>query len=1067
MPVTENDVQSGNIESSGGFNISELAIKRPVSTIMMIITLIVLGITSYGKLSIELFPNVSFPIVAVTTTYPGASSQEVETLISKPIEDAVSSINGLEHVSSTSGSGFSTVIIQFKLEKDIKDAGNEVREKVALVRSLMPEGVDEPVIARVDPDAAPIINYVIGGDFPVQKLTDFVRDRIKPLLEQVDGVGAINISGAQEREVQVKLDPARLKSYGISALQVSERIRSENLNFPSGTIKTTKNEISLRTTNAFTTADQVANIPVKIGGGQTVLLQDLGTVVDGVKEIRNRAWLNGKAALVLSVQKQSGTNTIEIVKNLNKELEKMKAILPSGINIGVSFDTSKFIMQSKDSSIDELVVGGLLAVLVIFIFLRTIRGTIIAACAIPTSIISTYTLLYAMNFSINMMTLLALSLVVGILVDDAVVDLENIFRHMQLGERPYEAAIKATNEIGLAVVATTFSIVAVFVPIAFMSGMIGQFFRQFGLTVSFAVLMSLLVARTLTPTLAAYILRAKDASHEDAGEPKGIALTYRHILEWALRHRVWVVIFTILAFVGSMPIIGLIPKGFVPKNDRDEFSISVQMPSGSSLEQTSKVLMEISKRISVEKLIKEQLILAGNSRGKTDTGTINVTLLTKPEGRKDTVFMVQDRLQKLIENIPGALISFKEMRAIDDGSGNYALNLSLRGENLDELQRIADHLVEKLHTLPFVTLATTSTGTPSTEIHISIDPNRAAAMGVSAATISSVLSTATFGNIASQLHLASNNVDIRVSLNEESRYDIAKLRGLAIPTATGSTVPLDAIAKVEFQSGPTTINRYDRQRQIMVQANTISGISLGDLTSPMEAELKKMNLPPNIKYNFQGEAERMQEAFGNLLTALFMAIIFIYIILASQFEHFVHPFTIMMALPLSFIGAFLGLFILNKELGMMSMIGIVMLMGLVTKNSILLVDYTITMQKQGLPRKEALLKAGPVRLRPILMTTIAMIAGMTPVALQLTPGSEGRSPMAAAVIGGVITSTMLSLVVIPVFYTLMDDLVNFLGRITGIKLGKERNVQLYLDRAAPAEFPEGDVATNYLDKPGD
>ena len=475
---------------NSNFNISELAIRRPVSTIMMILTLIVLGLVSYQKLSVELFPNVSFPIVAVSTTYTGASSQEIETLISKPIEDVVSSINGLEHVRSSSNSGISTVLIEFKLGKDIKDAANEVREKVALIRSGFPDGVDEPTIARVDPDATPIVNYVIGGSYSLQKLTEFVRDKVKPQLEQVDGVAAINIIGGQEREVQITLNPSLLKKYGVSAAQVANRIREENLNFPSGTIKTDFNEISLRTTSALTTAQEIASIPIKINSGHTVLIQDLGVVIDGIKEIRNKAWLNGRPALVMAIQKQSGTNTIKIVDDLDKKLEKMKEVLPVGIKIGVSFDTSKFILESKDASIEELFFGGLLAVLVIFLFLRTMRGTLIAAIAIPTSVISTYTLMYAMNFSINMMTLLAMALVVGVLVDDAVVDLENIFRHIQLGEKPYQAAIKATNEIGLAVVATSLSIVAVFIPIAFMTGIDGQFFRQFGLTVSFAVLIS-------------------------------------------------------------------------------------------------------------------------------------------------------------------------------------------------------------------------------------------------------------------------------------------------------------------------------------------------------------------------------------------------------------------------------------------------------------------------------------------------------------------------------------------------------------------------------------------------
>lgn len=1026
--------------NSGGFNISEVAIKRPVFTVMMIVTLIVLGLISYSRLNVELFPNVSFPVVVINTTYPGASSKEIEMLVSKPIEDSISSINGIEHIRSISSTGLSTVIAEFKLEKDMKDASNEVREKVALVRPTLPDDVKEPTIARVDPDAAPIINYVIGGNYPIQKLTEYVKDYIKPKLEQVDGVANISIVGGLEKEIQVNLKPSLLKKYGLTPFQINDRLKQENLNFPSGSIKTGTYEITLRTTNAFKNFEDVANVPIKIAGGSTILLKDVADVVDGVKEIRSKAWLNGKPALVLSIQKQSGGNTIKVVENIAKAVNKLKLTMPKGINVGVSFDTSVFIRQSKDAAIDELVVGSILAIIVIFVFLRTVGGTIIAATAIPSSVISAFTMMYVMNFSLNMMSLLALSLVVGILVDDAVVDLENIYRRIEMGENPYDAAIKATNEITLAVAATTFSIVAVFVPIGFMSGIVGQFFKQFGLTVSVAVLISLLVARTLTPTLAAHFLRPLKNSHSE--EIRGIAVTYKSILTWALKHRIVTVILTIVVFIGGIMITALVPKGFVPKNDRDEFSIAVQAPSGGTINQTAAILNEIAKRVSTDSDVKETLVLAGSSSGKTDTGSVNVTLRTKKEGRKLSSFDVIENLRKKIQTIPGALMSFKEMRAVDDGSGNYEMNLSLRGENLDELQKVADKVVKLLHSNSKVSDINTSSGTLQTELNIKVDHKKAASLGISAASIASTLRTATVGDTPSQINLANSDIEIRVKMDDETRFDINKLRSLEIPSSSGASVRFDAIADIIFTNGPTKIERYDRQRQIMVYANAIKGVSMGDLIAPIEEELNKMKLEPNVLFSFKGDTERMMDSFNSLLSALLIAVIFIYIILASQFEHFTHPFTIMMAMPLSFVGAFLGLFVANEELGMMSMIGVVMLMGLVTKNSILLVDYTINLRKQGLSRLDALLTAGPIRLRPILMTTVAMIAGMFPIALKLTPGSEGRAPMAVAVIGGLITSTILSLVVIPVFYTIMDDIVSWFAKITNIKVNKPEEFDL-------------------------
>ncbi len=1009
------------------FNISELAIKRPVSTIMLIFTLLVFGLISYSRLSVELFPSISFPIIVVSTTYEGASSKEIETLVSKPIEDVISSINGIEHIRSNSGGGSSVVIVEFKMTKDMKDAANEVKEKVSLIKNALPKDLNnDPIIIRVDPDAAPVVSFVVGGDYPLDKMTDLLRETIKPQLEQVDGVGNIDILGGKQKEVLVELNPVLLKKYSLSAAQISQKIREENLNFPSGAIKTKGFELSLRTVNAFTKAEEIGAIPIKLQGGGIVKIKDLGIIKDGLKEQKNLSWLNTKPALVISVQKQSGTNTIEVVKNLDKKLKQMQKTLPQGISIGKSFDTSKFIIESKDAAIDELIVGSILAILVIFLFLRTIGGTIIAALAIPSSVISTFSLMYLMGFSLNIMSLLGLSLVVGILVDDAVVDLENIYRRIELGENPYVASINATNEIGLAVVATTFSIVAVFVPVGFMTGIVGQFFKQFALTVSFSVLISLLVARTLTPTLAAYFLKpSKKEKHE---EITGSALLYRGILEWALKHRAWTMVMLVIVFITGIMIVSLIPKGFVPKNDRDEFSIALKMSAGSSLEETTKTIREMAKRVGKNKYVKELLVTAGSGRGKTDTGSIGVTLFPKGEERKVTSFVVIDELRESLKSIPGAKISFREMRAVDDGSGNYMMNLSLKSQNLDELQKVSDKVLQKLHEMKFVTESDLSAGTPQTELQIKIDPNKAASMGISSSVISSTLKTATLGETPSKLRVDDNDIDIRIRMSDDIRFDINKIKGLLIPSTSGNNVPLEAIADIKYETGPNIIQRYDRQRQIIVYANAVDGYSMSQLITPVDEELKKMKLPPTISWDFTGDAERMTETFNSLLFSLGVAIIFIYIILASQFEHFAHPFTIMMAMPLSFIGAFLGLFIANEELGMMSMIGVVMLMGLVVKNSILLVDYTIQMRKKGMNRLDALLTAGPVRLRPILMTTIAMIAGMFPIALKLTPGSEGRAPMAVAVIGGLVTSTILSLLVIPVFYTFMDDFISFLGR---------------------------------------
>lgn len=1029
-----------------GFNISEAAVKHPVSTIMFIMTLIILGIISYGKLSVEYYPDITYPTVSIRVNYPGTAPGGMEALVAKPLEDAVSGISGVNHIRSFSTNGTANVTIEFKLGKDIKDAANEVREKVAMNRRKLPEDIDEPVISRLDPDASPIINYSITSPEPLVNLTEYVNDKILPQIQQVDGVSLVDLLGGQRREVQVTLNPDLLKKYEITPSQINQRLVKENQDFPSGTLQTQTTELTIRTSNAFKTAEDIANLPIKTKNGEKILLKDLGRVIDGGQQLRSLSYLNGENSVVLTVQKQSGSNEVEIAEELEKKVQEISSTLPTGMKMVKTFDTTKFILESKDAAIEELIVGAFLAVVVIFIFLRTFIGTIIAAIAIPTSVIATFAAMNSLGFSINTMTLLALALVVGILVDDAVVDLENIIRYVQLGEKPYNAAIKATNEIGLAVVATTFAIIAVFVPIGFMQGTTGQLFKEFGITVSCSVFVSLVVARTLTPTLSAYLLKKVPKDNHDKGLFHKLSIIYRKLLSWSLRHRIVIVLVTLLIFVGSIPLAIILPKGFLPKSDRDEFDINVRLAPGSKLEQTNQVMQEVYERIKKDKSIKYLLLTSGNNSGKTDNGNIGVRLKSKDEGRKKTIFDIQRNIRKLVSDIPGCQISFREVKIVNDNNSSSDLNLSLQGDNLEELQAVADQLSQKIEKLPVITDIRTSVGFPEKEMDIQIDHDKAAELGVSATDLASTMRMATLGDVPTQIHLPSSDIDIRVRLEDESRYDLRKLSNLAIPSETGQPVSLNALAKISYTTGPSVITRYDRQRQITIMANATPGTQMANILKPVQEEIDKMKLPSSIRYSFKGDAERMNETFDALIPALITAIIFIYLILASQFEHFTHPFTIMMALPLSFMGAFLSLYLANQELGMMAAIGIIMLMGLVTKNSILLVDYTITLRKEGLERDEALLTSGPVRLRPIMMTSVAMIAGMLPVALQLTPGSEARAPMAIAVIGGIITSTLLTLLVIPVFYAIMDDLINKIFKSEEKEIQSIKNEEVFVNK---------------------
>lgn len=1001
-------------------NISAAAIRRPVTTVMLMLALVFMGAMSYFRLGVDLFPDVQFPVVVVSTTYSGAGSSEVETLISKPIEEAVGSINGVEKIRSQSSAGASTVIIEFTLETRTEEAAQEVREKISLIRRQLPADIDEPVITRVDPGAAPIINFALGGA-PAETLTELLEQKLKPELEKVPGVAAVVTAGLLEREVQVRLDPSLLERYGLSAADVSDRLRRDNQDFPSGHLDGELSRMTFRTVNAYQSASELAQLQLLLPQGGVVPLSALGEVLDTHAERKTLSWLDGKEAVVFSIQKQSGSNTLAVAEGVKEALHKFP--FPPGVEAKVAFDTSLFIEQSRDGSVEELILGAILAVVVIFVFLRAWRGTIIAAIAIPTSIITTYGMMAALGFTLNMMTLMALSLVVGVLVDDAVVDLENIVRLIDEGMDPKEAAIEGTNEIGMAVVATTFSIVAVFLPIAFMQGMVGKFFYQFGVTVSTAVLVSLLVARTLTPTLCAFFL--KPSRHPP--QESWFVTAYRPIITWALTHRWKVVAIALASFIASFPITGLLKKGFTPQNDRDEFEVTIRMPSGTALATTQAVVQDLAAKIKAHDEVVGVLATAGNARnGAPDSGSIGVTLRSKAEGRKKPMQIVEREIQSAIGPVHGAKIAFQEMRVVDDGRGRYPINLVLMADDLAQLQLWTNKILTEMRKIPGIIDTDTSTGTPQPEIQLTIDRARAAELGVNPAQLAQTLRLATVGETPTKLRLPDRDIDVRVQLSEAVASDWARLGQLGVMSKHGM-IPLSQVTRMEQREGPTRIDREDRQRQITLQASTLPGTALNQVIDPLEAKLKTMGLPAGMSYRFSGDAERMKESFQNLLAALGMAIIFIYIILASQFESFLHPITIMMALPLSFVGAFLGLFIADEQLGMMSLIGIVMLMGLVTKNAILLVDHALYLIRRGKPRNEALITSGLVRIRPILMTTIAMIAGMMPVALKLTIGAEGRSPMAVAVIGGLITSTLLTLVVVPVVFTLFDDLVRKLG----------------------------------------
>ena len=1021
-------------------NFSEFFIRRPVFTAMMLLTLMVMGLASFPRMPMELFPSVEFPIVVATTVYPGTAASEMESLVTKPIEDAIVGINGIKQVSSYSSNSLSTVIIEFNLEVSNRIAAQDVRDKISAISAKLPRDSQAPAILLFNPDSMPIFSFAITGPLKKEELTRLVNNDIVPQLKRLSGVGDIQLTGDRPREYQINLLPERLQLNGLTVSQVYQALSTENMDLPGGRIQEKTREVNLKLPGGIRSFADIKDLFVSYMGGKT-RLSEIADIVEGYREISSAAALDGNDAIMLGVLKQSGENTVTISDSIKKELEKIKKTLPAGVNFVTAREDAKFIRSSNESVFEHMIIGAFLAVFVLFVFLRNWRATIIAGLALPISLISTFWIMNALGLTINMLTTMAMSLVVGILIDDAVVDLENIYRHMEAGEDRFSAAINATGEIQLAVTATTLSIVAVFLPIAFMTGYVGKYFRAFGLTVAIAVLFSLLVARTITPMLASLFLKLskRDAlrMHErvDANQTHlKWALGYRSILSWSLKHRKTVVFVAFLTFVGGLALVPMIPKGFMAHSDQGETALSLEMPQGTSIELTMKEARRIADGVRKYPEVVHTFINAGSSgrmsfQSSKDKASIGVVLVDKG-ARKASAEVIQARALKEFGGVPGVLLIAGQVGAGPGGGGSPVM-ISMRGSNLDELRFFSEKMVDEMKKIPGIIDVKNSLGSQLNEYEIRVDRAKAAEFGVSPALIASTLRLATTGDVPCTLSQGNDETDLRVRVDPSFGQDPSKLLSLSIPVQGKGNVPISSIAELKVTGGFSKIDHSDRERAATITANLLPGYSIGAITTEINALNKRMRLPDRVTIELSGQSEAMTDTFTNMIKALGLAVIFIYIILGAQFESFVHPFTIMLSLPLSLSGAFLALLMSGRELDMMSMIGVILLMGVVTKNAILLVDFTITMRDRGFERNEALLRAAPLRLRPILMTTAAMIFGMLPTALGIGAGAEFRASMGVVVIGGLITSTFLTLLVVPVVYTLLDDFSGWFKKLVG------------------------------------
>ncbi len=1023
--------------------ISNVSVKRPVFTTMVTIALLVLGVVSYNRMGVDLFPEIDFPFVIIMTEYPGAGPEAVSTDVTQKIEDAVNPISGVKHIVSTSYEGISQVFVEFTLETKGIEAAQEVREKISVIRSELPRDIEEPIVQRYDPESEAIISIVMGGDKPPRELTSLADKLIKEKLESIEGVGAVAIVGGSEREFQVLLDLDAVNARMLAFDDIASAISNSNFELPGGHLNQGESEILVRTMGRFESVDDIKNVGIENTEGKVIRLGDIATVADTIAERRGLARYDGKEAVTLEVRRQSGTNTVEVARAVKKKLEEINLQLPSGVTAEVALDNSIFIEESLHDVQITIFVAGALAILAIFLFLANSPSTMIPAGAIPTSIVATFTAMNFLGFTLNMMSLMALSLAVGLLVDDAIVVIENIYRHLAGGESPVEAARNGTSEIGLAVMATTFSIVVVFLPVAFMSGIVGRFFYQFGLTIAVAVMVSLFIAFTLTPMLASKFLVKEKPLKKGSKNPITIVLYYwnhffkrfgefyKVALAWVLKHRLVTLAMAVGGFVISIYLAGFLGNEFIPASDRAELYVNFKAMPGSSLLRTSNLASQLENKIAAhDDIVKHQLLTIGGGVTPVNEGLVYLKLTEKNE-RDISVFQFMDILREELSEVPGLSTSIAIEPGHGGGGTGSLVEFSVRGPDYVRLKKLAASLEQILEETPGAVDVDNSEKQARPELQVEVDRDLAKDLGLTIADIGIGVRNMVDGSPVSRFKEGDEEYDIRVQLASQYRTDIENLNNIYITSekqirGEDMYVPLRQVARIFEKKAPTEIRRYDRQREIRVGSNAATGFTMGDVLGPVNSKMGNLDIRPGYSITPVGEAEIQQESFAEIYIALMLAIIFVYLLLASQFESFLDPFAMGMSLLMAPMGAILGLLIFGSSISLMSLIGIVFLMGLVTKNAILLIDFIKQARRRGMGRTEAILQAGPIRLRPIMMTTLSMIFAMLPLAFGVGPGAEFRAPMAQAVIGGLTSSTLLTLIIVPIVYTLLDDMVAFI-----------------------------------------
>jgi len=1065
-------------------NLASLSIKRPTFIMSIVMVILVVGAVSFMKLKVDRFPNVNFPVIVVMTQYPGAGPNEVETQVSKPLEEQLASVSGIRHISSMNYDSMSVVVVEFEMSGDIKDLEQQSRAKVAMARAKMPDGIEEPIIRRADPSDAPIIIAAVSGDLSQRDLHALADKEIKEAIQQVDGVSYVDVMGGAKREIQVLLDRQKLLDHQVTVTAVAGRIGGSSMNIPIGKVDRGSRELSFRTLGEYNTLEQVRRVPVNfIGSDIPVTVGDLGEVVDGTQDMTGYAYYNRKPAVFMMIYRQSGANTVKAADDTKAAILKLDKGLKDRLgkpHISLVVDLSKEIRMNLNDVKWTIIEGIFLAILVVYLFLGSARSTFITTIALPNSLLGSFILMSLMGFTINMITLMALSLAVGLLIDDAIVVRENIWRHMERGEEPRDAAIRGTREVTMAVIATTLTIISVFLPIGFLSGMMGQFFRELGLTIVFAMAISFFDAMTTAPLLSAYMIKKTGNGkkingrngHGVAGAcrkgwewacwipKKAAAATHRFqlwlvdryegVIRWSLRHRPLILTGAVVILILSFVMLKSLKTEFMPPAGTGAYQISLEMAPGTAIDATMARSKEIEQIVRSRKENRNVSMLVGGSGygGGGNMATFFIEMSSDKGGRISTVEM-KEVMRKKLSGYKDCVIKVLDMQVMHTGA-QAAFNMMVKGDNLETILAVAEKAKREFAKIPDLVELDLDSRSGAPEMRFQLEPEKMAALGASTIAVGTELRYMVDGSIAAQFRDQDDEYNIRVFLKKDQRDLKADLASVRVPNNNYNMVNLTDLSTPVTAASYTKITRRDRGRYINVMGNIGPKGTLGSVQGAAEKIMKKMDLPKGITYQFWGTSEYFEEMVTNMGIAMALAVIFMYLILASLYESLVMPLLIMLALPFAFIGAFIALRITDQNLTMFALIGLVMLLGLVAKNSILLVDYAMQMTRKGMNRDDAVIRAGKVRLRPILMTTIALIAGMSPLALALTEVGKFRQSMGVTIIGGLISSLFLTLIVIPSMFGWFDGFRRWSRRLLGRPEDRE------IDRVdRESRLPEG------------